>query len=137
MSHDDPRLRQLLDSLAADLNDKQSQGLQFSLLDLRTGEPVYGAPHVTVGFPRVGYLVVTDGSKTVIDAQTVAEVVVACASVLQDRMMDELGRGWPELYEGDRFRGLLVPTSHEGAVGWRAGDIFVPLGELWRSSSTH
>ena len=56
---------------------------------------------------------------------------VAVLSFVQDCAMDELGHGWPELYEDGRFSALLQPGSTRGQLSWlRSGQPFVPVGAL-------
>ena len=55
---------------------------------------------------------------TAVPLDTVASMLSVAAQILQDAAMDQLGHGWPELYEGDAFAGLLTPQADAAGQLW-------------------
>ena len=48
--------------------------------------------------------------------------------------MDELGHGWPELYDQGKFVALLEPTRKSDRLMWTAGERNIAVGELSSAS---
>lgn len=61
-----------------------------------------------------------------------SEMLIRVASLVQDAVMDQLGRGWPELYDGHVFSGLLEPSvDDDGGLWWSLSTSrIVPVGQL-------
>lgn len=52
-------------------------------------------------------------------------------SFVQDLVMDELGHGWPELYNEGRFVAVLEPGLADGRLVWmQSGQALVAVGSL-------
>jgi hypothetical protein len=87
-------------------------------------------------YPHDGLVVSFAGSVTHVDVPDLDQpnsAVVAVADLLQTRVMDEVGGGWPEYCEGGKFIGLLVPgLEPDGAAIWTlpGGAVVVRIGDL-------
>jgi hypothetical protein len=91
-------------------------------------------PVIANDFPDDGLVVCFAGGISAVDpmAPTLAGQVVAVADVLQTRVMDELGKGWPEFYRDGTFLGVLSPgLTVDGHASWYLrGQPLCQVGEL-------
>ena len=88
---------------------------------------------VPAGYGNDGYVLSLPGRQHLIAAQqNDAPDVVAIIEEVQEWVMDELGRGWPELCDSDgNFVALLKPMAQGQHVVWSArGTAHAPVGEL-------
>lgn len=83
------------------------------------------------GYPPEGWLLRIEGNWTLIDAPSVDDMLSQVADCVQDAVMDETGKGWPECYTADGFAGLLVPRGVGNEIVWTLrGSVFCRSGEL-------
>lgn len=87
------------------------------------------------GFPPEGWLLRIEGNWTHIDLPFGDDMVADVATRVQDAVIDETGKGWPEYYTSAGFVGLLVPRAADHQIVWtlhdaqfcRAGDLATSL----------
>lgn len=121
-------LRKLRDDIAP-------TGLPFhvDVFDVARRQWISGvaAPFPPEGFDS-GFVVSLPGRENAVEAMASGMPdLVAITDAVSDWMMDELGRGWPELADAEgRFIALLTPEATEGGVTWVGGGHRVPVGEL-------
>lgn len=124
-----------LAALEQDLSEVDPDVARFSLwssdgLGLTWGSP--GAGSRPEGFPEHGYTLRAVGSETYLSADSPDRLAVGIASVLQDLVVDRLGRGWPEVYLEGRFLALLQPAVSGGLPMWVGGKVSCAFGGLAR-----
>lgn len=83
------------------------------------------------GFDQDNYIVSVGGSTFAVDGLLAfAAVAVEVASRVQDYIIDETGRGWPELYDQGQFVGILQAALSDSGAVWRMNDLECAVGRL-------
>lgn len=132
-------LKSHLAALVRDLSGIDSEVAAFSLWSSAELGLVWGPPrsgNQPEGFPKDGYTLRAVGSETYIPADSPDQLAARVASVLQDHVIDRLGRGWPEVYLEGRFLALLQPSVSGGLPMWMSEKIACSFGGLAHEGGT-
>ncbi|WP_062464404.1 hypothetical protein [Demequina soli] len=125
-------LRSFSDDLSRDVATS-GLALELSLYDPRRREWILGDGDAPEAFGTDGFVMVLPGRAKSIGARSDGGPdLVELVSEVQDWVVDELGRGWPELVSPDgAFAGLLEPGIVAGETVWRSpGATPVAVGDL-------
>lgn len=83
------------------------------------------------GFPNEGWLLQIERNWTLIEPPLTDESISYIAGLVQDAVMDETGKGWPEYIHDGAFVGLLMPMANGDHIFWTLkGSRFCDAGEL-------
>lgn len=133
------QLRDHLVLLDRDMASAESSCPSPQIVDSQTGSVIFGdvlSPEQLAtleGFEREGLVafVGTHAWSVSLDRGN-ADAIVDIASGVQDDIIDDLGEGWPEVYKGSHFEGLLLPRVVDGRPAWviEPDLLSVPFGEL-------
>lgn len=113
-------------------------GMPWGVYDQFSGAGVFHTADVVAEqgpdaeFPREGWVVRIMDNWTHVESGPSASMLVEAAELVQTSVMDELGRGWPELYRDGGFVGLLTPRADDDGrlEWWLAGEHMCRAGEL-------
>lgn len=108
-------------ALASVLADAGRVGFEApaGLYDLAAARWVSGAGVPPSGFPREGLVVRVAGSDHLLSRGAAASMIEVVEFV-QDQVIDELGKGWPELLDAEGgFRTVLAAALRDGVLVWR------------------
>lgn len=84
------------------------------------------AGRAETGFPEEGWLLNIGSNWTHIDADLSLDGRLSrVAELVQDAVMDETGKGWPEYAPSGVFRGLLIPRGMAGRIVWTLRDAWL------------
>ncbi len=127
----------LLDACRRIDADLRTAGLsgRFALFSLRGRSFVYGESgglESPDDFGDQGYVLTAFGTQLLLDEEEDVEVMaVELSSALQDLVIDQLGRGWPEQQPAEGLGCILTPAVVDRRAFWTLqGRPLVVLGEL-------
>lgn len=126
----------LLEGLATDL-DPTGLSLQVGVYDLAHRRWIAGSePEPLPDFGDSGYVLVLPGRQHLLpETPDGSPSLLGIADDVREWAMDELGHGWPELYDGAGvFLALLEPRCEFDRLMWTAGERHIAIGELSSAS---
>ena len=98
------------------------------VLNTDEGSPLPDVNEFDLSAPWIGAI---GGDIFTVEEITVAGMIVELVSRFQDMVIDETGRGWPELYRAGTFIGLAQPAEQNSHIGWAIlGQRLLPFGTL-------
>lgn len=137
MEQRDEQVNALLESLIADLTPTGLRP-EVGVFDLAHRRWIAGNrqdDQPPPGFGNDGYVLALAGREHLLsetsDAGTPPDLLLGLIEEVREWAMDELGHGWPELYDdAGGFLAVLEPIDDSGRLVWAAGEHRVFVGEL-------
>lgn len=126
----------LLERLATDL-DPTGLSLHAGVYDLSHRRWIAGSEfELLPDFGDSGYVLVLPGRQHLLpETPDGSPDLLGIADDVREWAMDELGHGWPELYDGaGSFIALLEPYRESDHLVWTDGERRIALGELSSAS---